>query len=436
MNSTPIWRNWSRLESARPHRVITPHTEAALVRQVRAALQSGERVKVIGSGHSFTGIAVAPQVQVDLHRLTGIVDVDVAARRVRLRAGTPLWQIPGLLEPYGLAMENLGDIDRQTIAGAVSTGTHGTGFAYASISSQVIGMRMLTGTGELLDVDGSDPELLDALRVGLGAFGIILEVTLQCVEAFDLHIIERLEPFDTVVSEWRQRVQQVDHLEFYWFGHSDQVLTKTSHRVAPGERERTPRSPLRRTVEDELLSNAGFAALCRAGQAVPRAVPQINRLCTAVWGGRDEVRASHEIFATSRRVRFTETEQAVPVEHTAEVMGRLRSLFREQGWASSFPLEVRVAAADSAWLSTSAGRESLYIAAHQHIGQQYEQYFAAVSDVLADFQARPHWGKLHTLDAAALRRLYPRFDDALDLRERLDPARAFSNPYLERVLGA
>lgn len=431
----PEWRNWARTETARPTRVIAPHTEAALIREVRAALEAGERVRAVGSGHSFTGIAVAEEVQIDLVHLTGLVDADPASRRVRLRAGTPLWRIPALLEPFGLAMANLGDIDRQTLAGAVSTGTHGTGLAYGSVSSQVVGLRLITGTGEVLDVDDSDPELLDALRVGLGAFGIITEVTLECVGAFDLHIIERLEDFDDVVACWQDRIRAEDHLEFYWFGHSDQVLTKTSRRLEPTGGPRARRSTVRRFVEDEALGNLGLAAACRAGRLVPGAVPQINRLCTSAWGGRDEVSASHEIFAASRRVRFTETEQAMPLERTTEIMTALRSLFRDRGVAATFPLEVRCAAADSAWLSTSTGRPSVYVAAHQHAGQDHREYFAAVSEVLAGFDARPHWGKLHGLEADALERLYPRMADARRLRDRFDPVRAFGNAYLERVLG-
>ncbi|WP_261623446.1 D-arabinono-1,4-lactone oxidase [Nesterenkonia marinintestina] len=430
------WTNWAGLVRARPSRVLVPHTEAALIREVRAALGAGERIRAVGSGHSFTGIAVAPEVQVDLRSMDGLIDVDPHSRRVRLRAGTPLWRIPGLLEPFGLAMENLGDIDRQTIAGAVSTGTHGTGLAYGSVSSQVVGMRLVTGTGEVLDVDDTAPELLDGLRVGLGAFGIITEVTLQCVEAFDLHIVERLEDFDDVVAGWPERIRAEDHVEFYWFGHSEKVLTKTTRRLEPGRRARTRRSQSRRLIEDEVLGNLGLAATCRIGRLLPGTVPRLNRLCTAVWGGRDEVSASHEIFAASRRVRFTETEQSMPLEETAGVMAALRDLFRVEGWASMFPLEIRCAAADSAWLSTSHGRESLYVAAHQPAGEEHREYFAAVSEVLAGFGARPHWGKLHTLDAEAMRRLYPRFDDAVRLRDRIDPGRAFANPYLDRVLGA
>lgn len=435
----PRWTNWSRLEAAQPQAIIAPRHQAALIREVRAALAAGQKVRPVGSGHSFTGIAVPEEVQVDLAGVTGLVDVDTASRRVRLRAGTPLRQIPGLLAPFGLAMENLGDIDRQSLAGAVSTGTHGTGLRYGSISSQVVGMSLLTGTGDVVEVDETEPDLLDALRVGLGAFGVILEVTLQCVEAFDLHIVEKRESFDEVVAGWQQRVRTADHIEFYWFGHSDQVLTKTSTRRAAGDAAGDTaggRSPLRRSIEDEVLGNAGFAALCRAGAAMPAAVPAINRLCTAVWGGRDEVRASHEIFATSRRVRFAETEQAIPLAHTEEVMHRLRGLFRDNGWASTFPLEIRCAAADSAWLSTSEGRDSVYLAVHQHISQPHGEYFAAVSEVLADFEARPHWGKLHRLDAEDLAGLYPRFEQVLELRGRFDPARAFSNRYLHRVLGS
>ena len=270
------WRNWGRSARVRPQRVEFPTTTTAVQRAVQAAARRGLRVKAVGAGHSFTGIAVAPGVLLDLSDLTGLVGVDRDRARVTLRAGTRLHQIPRLLAPYGLAMPNLGDIDRQSISGATSTGTHGTGARFGGIATQVTGVTMVTADGELLVVDEDhEPELLPAVALGLGALGVLVEVTLQCVPAFVLHAVDRPAPLTEVLDDLDERVQSEDHFEFYWFPHTDVGLTKTNTRLP----ESAPRSPLprgARWVDEELLSNAVYRAVCVVGTAVDRKSTRLN----------------------------------------------------------------------------------------------------------------------------------------------------------------
>lgn len=429
------WQNWGRTEAVRPQRVEFPRTVEAVQRAVVAAAAQRIPVKAVGAGHSFTGIAVAPGVLLELRDLSGLVSVDVERSRVTLLAGTRLHQVPALLAPYGLAMENLGDIDRQSVAGAISTGTHGTGARFGGLATQVVGATLVTATGDLLRVDDDhDPELLPAVALGLGALGILVEVTLRCVPAFVLHAVERPEALDDVLDEIEDRVAGADHFEFYWFPHTDRAMTKTNTRL-PESAPRHPLSPVGKWIDDVLVGTGLHHAACSVGKAIPPLVPPINRISAKVWGDREFTDASNRVFATARSVRFREMEYALPADSVRPAFDALRALIDDRGWRIGFPVEVRFAAADDRWLSTAHGRACAYIAVHRYWREDPAEYFGAVEQTMLAHGGRPHWGKMHTLDASVLREKYPRFGDFVALRDRLDPDRLFRNAYLDRVLG-
>ncbi len=430
------WRNWGRTESVRPHRVERPADAGAVQRAVQAAAASGLRVKPVGSGHSFTGIAVAPDVQLDMADLSGIIEADVTTGRVRLGAGTPLHRLRHLLEPYGLAMPNMGDIDRQTISGATSTGTHGTGLAFGGLATQVVAATLVTGTGELLRVSETErADLLPAVRLGLGALGVLVDVTLELVPRFVLRADERPEPFGLVLDAWMDRVRERDHFEFYWFPHTDTALTKTNTRLR-GDAPREPLGRMERWVDDELVSNGLFNVVCHIGHTMPAAIPAMARLTDKFTGNRSFSDFSPAVFTTHRSVRFREMEYAIPVEAIPDAVREVRALVERKDWRISFPIEVRAAASDDNWLSTAYGRDSGYIAVHRFYRKDPTEYFSAVEAIMRSYDGRPHWGKMHTQTADTLRELYPRFDDFLRVRDDLDPEGRFRNAYLDRVLGA
>jgi len=429
------WQNWGRSAKVRPQRVERPASPEAVRRAVQAAARRALRVKAVGAGHSFTGIAVAPGVLLDLEDLSGIVSVDRERARVRLLAGTRLHQIPRLLRPYGLAMANLGDIDRQSISGAISTGTHGTGARFGGIATQVVGVTLVTADGEVLSVDEDEnPELLPAVALGLGALGIIVDVTLQCVPAFLLHAVERPEPLEDVLTTLDDRVASADHFEFYWFPHTDVALTKTHTRL-PGDAPRHPLPRVGKWIDEELLSNGLYRMVCGTGRVVPGIVPSFSRLAVRLTGNREYTDASTRVFTQHRDVRFREMEYALPAQNVVPAFRELTALIAERGWRISFPVEVRFAAADDLWLSTASGRASGYIAVHRYWREDPTEYFQAAERIMLAHGGRPHWGKMHTLDADILRERYPRFGDFTALRDRLDPQRMFTNRYLDRVLG-
>lgn len=427
------WRNWARTVTVTPHRVEQPASVSELQQCVKRAAAAGLRVKAVGAGHSFTGIAAAPGVMLDLSRLQGIVDVDPERLRVRLLAGTRLHRVPALLSEYRLAMQNLGDIDRQSIAGAVSTGTHGTGARFGGLSTQVVGMTLIQPDGGMLALGEDDP-LLPAAALGLGALGIIADVTLQCVPAFALRAVEASEPLSGVLASMSGRVEQSDHFEFYWFPHTNRAATKFNTRL-PAAAPLNPLPPVSRWVDETLLSNTVFRATCAAGTAVPAVVPAVNRVAARLLGGREYTDSSPRVFTQRRTVRFAEQEYGIPAHRLMSAFDALRRLTEERKWRISFPVEVRWAAADDRWLSTAHGRDTAYLAVHRYYREDPAEYFEAVEEIMLAHEGRPHWGKLHTLDAAALAPRYPRFADFLALRNRMDPHRIFANDYLDKVLG-
>jgi FAD-linked oxidoreductase len=430
------WQNWGRSASVKPLRVERPRTPEGVQRAVKAAVSQGLTVKAVGAGHSFTGIAVAPGVLLELDDMQGLVSADAATGRVTLLAGTRLHRIPGLLARYGLAMENLGDIDRQSISGAISTGTHGTGAGFGGLATQVVGLTLITAAGEFLRIDDEqNAELLPAAALGLGALGVIVEVTLQCVPAFVMQAIDEPAPLADVLATLDARVAASDHFEFYWFPHTDVALTKRQTRL-PESARREPLPVVGKWIDETLLSNGVYRVVCAAGQAVPAITPPFSRLAVKLTGDRRYTDLSHRVLTQSRTVRFREMEYALPVENVVPAFRAVQALIAERGWRIEFPIEVRFAREDSIWLSTAHGRATGYIAVHRYWRADPTEYFEAVERIMLEHGGRPHWGKLHTLTADQLRERYPRFGDFTALRDRLDPDRRFANRHLERILGS
>lgn len=426
--------NWGRSASADPARVVRPATVEEVQRVVARARRDGLMAKAIGSGHSFSPIAMTDGVLVDVARLTGLQNHDPETGRVVLGAGTRLADLPRILGPRGLALENMGDIDQQTIAGAISSGTHGTGIRFGGLATQVAGITFVDGTGSVVRIAHDErAALLPAARLSLGALGIAVSVELQCVPAFLLHAVERPEPFGAI-DELLDRARQIDHVEAYWWPHTARLSTKLNARL-PLETPHAKSGPRRKWIDDELLGNAGLAALCGIGHVVPSAVPALNRFAASVWGDRQLTDDSHAVFTSPRRVRFREMEYAIPVHALPDALRAVRREIERRRWRISFPVELRFAAGDDVWLSTAYGRETAYIAVHRYWREDPRAYFAAVEEVMRDYDGRPHWGKMHARTGADLEPSYPRMGDFLAARDDLDPDRVFDNSYIRRVLG-
>jgi len=427
------WQNWGRSESATPQHIARPTSVDEIVEVVRYAADNGLTVKPIGAGHSFTAIAATTGIQLDIGAVDGILKVD--GTLVTLAAGTNLHQLPALLAPYGLALTNMGDIDRQTIAGATSTGTHGTGGAFGGLATQIRALTLITADGGTLRVSETEnADLLGAARLGLGALGVLVDVTVECVPAFLLRAIEKPEPIEAVLENWHAATAETDHFEFYVWPHTGTVLSKYNTRL-PIDADRDPVGRLAGWWEDDFMSNTVLAAKLEVGRRFPRLTPAINRLATRLVGDRSYTDLSHEVFVAPRRTRFVEMEYAVPFAAVPEIVREVHALIERKNWKISFPIEVRAAAADDLWMSTASGRATGYIAFHRYHREDPTEYFRTIEHIMTTYGGRPHWGKMHNRDAGSLREAYPRFDEFVAVRDRLDPQRVFGNAYLERVLG-
>jgi FAD-linked oxidoreductase len=427
------WTNWGGNQSAAPGRVeqVTSARDAAAV--IRDAIRRGQRVKAVGSGHSFSPIAVPGDVQITLAASGTAVDIDGRTGLAVVPAGLGLHALNRLLWKSGLSMQNLGDIEAQTVAGAISTGTHGTGARKQGLAAQVRGLEMVLGSGDIVTCGPEqDPDLFSAARVGLGALGVMTRVTLQCEPAYYLEAAEEGMPLAEVLGRLDELADSTDHFEFFWFPHTSVALTKRNTRLEnPPAATRSPR----RAAVDALVENGVHELFCRAGRRLPGQVPKLNRwLAGHVWPSH-YADASYKVFTSPRRVRFVETEYAIPREAIQEALSRVRTLTETYARDVTFPLEVRFAAADDIPLSTAFGRDTAYIAAHVYRGRPYQAYFEAFEAVMNDYGGRPHWGKMHNLTASSLRSRYPLFDQFLAVRDKADPAGIFRNHYLDRVLG-
>jgi L-gulonolactone oxidase len=431
--AAPRFRNWAGDEGCTPTTIERPASTDELRRLVATAADADRPIKVTGAGHSFTDIACTDGLMIHLDRMNRVLDVDRSAGLVRVEAGITIHELSERLAEHGLACENLGDIDVQTIAGAISTATHGTGGTLRNIPSQVAELDLVLADGTLLTCAPDHGEdVFRAACVSLGALGAIATVTLRCVPAFTLHGIDRPFPLEEVLGGFDELVAANDHFEFYVFPHCDIALTRANNRT---DQPPKPRSAARAYAEDVLLTNHAFAAFCRLGRRYPAAIPRINRFVTRLAGSSRRTDRSDRIFATRRLVRFTEMEYALPRERTTAALRKVLALIDERGFAVPFPIEVRAVAADDALLSTAHGRLSGYVAVHMFEGMEWEPYFRAVEEVMLTEGGRPHWGKRHFQTAASLRPRYPEWDRFQAVRERLDPERRFANDYTRRVLG-
>ena len=430
MNTT--WHNWSGSVTAEPESIRYPATLAEIVAIVRDARARGANVRVVGAGHSFTPLAQTDGVLIGLDRYAGLESADVAARQATVRAGTSIKQLGELLFAHGLAQENLGDIDVQSIAGAISTGTHGTGITLGSISTQVVGLTLITGTGDVLECsEQQHRELFKAAQVSLGALGIITSVTLRLLPTYRLDYTWSREPLSATLEHLEHERGANRNFEFFWFPYSQWAQVKRMNITYAPARSKN----LLRQFNDLALENGAFWLLSEIARLFPSASPRVARLCGALISGGRDVNHSHKVFATTRLVRFNEMEYSLPAAHMADAIHAIDACIRRERFQVHFPIECRYVRGDDIYLSPACGRDSAYIAVHMYRGMAYREYFAAVEAIFREMGGRPHWGKIHTLTATDLHGLYPEWSRFQAARRQLDPDSLFQNAYLKQVLG-
>lgn len=424
-------KNWSKRIEWQPEQISYPTTEQEIQDLVQLAITQKKSIRIIGSGHSFNPLWVTDHILISLDQYQGLVAVDKEALTATVKAGTKLFKLGDLLFEQGMAMENLGDIDVQSLAGTISTGTHGTGSAFGTISTQVIKIRFVNGKGEVMVCSETEhKELFKAAQVSLGVLGIITEITLQCVPAYRLELINKVEQLSDVLATYKERNQENRNFEFYYFPHDNRVFTKTSNLAT----DQADKVSFTNYLTETVLENYVFKLLCEIAYRFPSMNKSIAKLSAAAIPNTRKVYHAHKVYATQRLVRFNEMEYNVPVEAHNEVLKEMIKTIERSNFHVHFPIENRVVAKDDAYLSPAYERNSAYIACHVYNKKDYRPFFKAMESILKAYEGRPHWGKMHTLGAKDLAERYPKFETFQKHRQAQDPDGIFLNDYLKQIL--
>ncbi len=427
------WHNWGRNQEATPAAVDEPRSLLEVVESVETAASTGQTVKVVASGHSFSDIACTAGRMMRIGALDRVVAIDRDAMTATVEAGIPLWRLNDELGRRGLALSNLGDIDRQTIAGATSTGTHGTGLRYGSIAAAIVGMELVTASGDVVRCSATEePEIFACARVGLGVLGVVTQVTLQCEPLFKLRAIEVPKPWDEFLSEYSDIVDANEHVDCYWFPHTDTCTVKTSNRTDDPIRTRRG---YKKWKSEIYYGNIRHGLSAARGRRRPERIPELARELVTKFHRAERVDLSYNVFCTTRLVRFVEMEYAIPRAEMANGLRAIRALIEREGLFVDFPIEIRAIGPDDIPLSMGVGRETCYLAVHLSAGTPYERYFHGVEAIMGGLGGRPHWGKMHFETAASLAPRYPEWARFQAVRRQLDPEGRFGSAFADRVLG-
>jgi FAD-linked oxidoreductase len=418
------WQNWSGSQSVTPAAVHYPASAdelAGIVRQAKAP------IRAFGGSHSFNGLVPSPGTLVSLEQMSGLVAHDAQRHTATLGAGTRIAMAGELLAGIGQNFHNEPDINMQSLGGAISTATHGTGRTLKCLSGYVERLTLVLADGSVVTVDAErDRDLFEAARVGIGALGIITEITIANRPAYRL-------AEDTEVMSIKEAMQLMEarrdidrHIEFFAFPHGGTAIVKrmniTDEAVTPVEEPAFD--------ENVLLELAADTA-----HHLPFTKGVIQKLVGSFVTQGRRVAEAHRMFPNVRAVPFNEMEYTVPADQGLACLEEVIDTIRKQDINVFFPIEFRYTAADDTWLSPFSERAGASLSIHQYHLQDYRELFAATEPVLRRYQGRPHWGKIHTLGPDELRTRYPKFDAWLDVRRRVDPQGRFLNDYLRGMLG-
>ncbi|MDP5277024.1 D-arabinono-1,4-lactone oxidase [Chengkuizengella axinellae] len=431
LKSKPMqtWKNWSGHVKSSPQKLIYPQNIEEVSTLIHHCIKQKQRLRVVGSGHSFTPLVHTNQLLVSLDDMQGIVEVNQEERWAEVWAGTKLKSLSRLLHEHGMALENMGDIDHQSIAGALSTGTHGTGVHLGNLSTQIKELTIVSGTGEVITCSNErNQNLFKAASVSLGALGIIVKVKLNVVPAYKLHCRSYKQNLSNCLD-------QLDHLksnrnfEFFYYPHTKTTQIKITNET------RKPSSSNHRLqkFKNVVLENYVFWMLSEVSRIAPRLSKAISKISASGVPNTENIDYSPFIYTSERLVKFYEMEYCVPEANLKKVVEKMKNSMDQHQFAVHFPIECRFVKKDDIWLSPSYQRNSAYIAVHMYKGMKYEAYFKEMESILQKYNGRPHWGKMHTLTPESLRKLYPKWDDFGEMRKQMDPYGIFLNEYLEKI---
>ncbi len=424
---------WGGTHTCTPAEWAHPASEAEVVDVVRRAAAAGRRVKVVGAGHSWSDAALTDGVLVSLDRLARLHAVDLQRGVAVADAGMRLRAFGDALASAGAALPIVGSIAEQSLGGLLATGTHGSSLRHGNLSSGVVGLRLVNGRGEVVELAAGDPRLPGA-RVGLGALGIVTQVTVRVDRAFT--VAEVMEPlsFDAALERLPAVAQQSEYAKLWWIPHTDRALIFRGARV-----EEPPTFSERfRTFDERVINGVVFRGLLGLGARVPALVPLLNRVVAASYfGARRVVGRSDRVLSLAMPPAHRESEWAVPVAAGVDLLRRTRALIEAKGLRVNFILEARFVKGDDSWMSPAYGRDSLQVGAYTACPRDCPAWYEGFAAIAREHGGRPHWGKegVEALDPAEVRRLYPMADRFAALAREMDPDGLFRNRFVERIVG-
>ncbi len=422
------WRNWSGAQSCLPAARLAPKNLDELTSAIQ---QAPGRIRPVGSAHSFSALVPTDGTLLSLSYFSGLLDHDGKTLQAEFGAGTPMSRMGVPLRDIGQALPNMADIDYQTLAGAIATSTHGTGKTFQSCSAQVCAMQLVTANGEVLDCDRQrHPEVFSAARVSLGALGVATRIRLQNRPAYRLREHQWIARTEELLEDLDKNTRENQHWEMLVVTHSDYALS-----IALNETNDPPTPPI--SPEEE--GGNEFVNLIEKLDKYASDFPDLRRTLLNslrhLASFEDRVGDSFDIYANVRTVRFNEMEYSVPAEHGPACLREILKLIEDKDLRTWFPIEYRYVKADDIALSMFEGRDSCSISVHQHYQLDHHNFFAAIEPIFWKYNGRPHWGKLHSLNARTLQTLYPRWREFVEVRQALDPHGRFLNAHLASILG-
>jgi len=413
------WRNWSGSVTAKPAAIERPRDEAEL----QALVMQAAKVRVVGAGHSFMPLCATDGLLLQLGDLEDDLTVAEDGRSVWAPAGWPISKLTEALWAKGFSLINQGDIDKQAIAGAVSTATHGTGRTLGSLATAAEAFRLVLAGGDVVECDRTrEPELFEAARLSLGMLGVVTRIRLKVLPAYRLKETIWRQSLSKTFEEWDALADAHRHVEFFHFPYSEHVNMKTLDVVEAGES--APPGELEDTV---------FQAVCDLAAAWPRTAPTLQRMLTRAIRSSERAGPAGRIFPSERAVRFEEMEYEIPAAAGPDALKAAMQLVRDRRWPIIFPFEFRTVAADDIWLSPMNGRDCVSISFHQYAKMPWREAFAGVEQVFQAAGGRPHWAKRHTLTSADVLRLYPDAPKWGAVRKRVVPGAKFLNDHLAEL---
>ena len=419
-------KNWAKNLSFHPQEIHSPHDENELVRILKN--NPKRKVRVRGSAHSWTGGIVSDDIFIHLDKMQGLLSFDKTASTATAYTGTKLSLLCEEIFKHDLAMINQGDINKQSLAGALSTGTHGTGVKLQSISNQVLSTKLVTAQGEVLEINSGD--LKDALGVSFGSLGILSEVKLQLRPSYRLKLESFAEDMNEALLKVDQRRESNRHFEMFYFPVGDWSLIKMMNET----NEDVSITGLSDRINDVVIENWLYELLNRLA-ASTKSYKKIDSLMRTFISPQKRVNWSHRLFPTDRNVRFMEMEYNLPLEKFEVVFDEMKWAINKGKFQTLLPIEIRFVKGDTLLLSPAYGRDSVYFAVHTYVKEDYRPYFLVMEEIFKRHKGRPHWGKMHTLKAVDLKEIYPRWEDFCDLRKKLDPHGIFINNHLKELFG-